>query len=109
MRAHKWLWLFGLLALFRAGTVSAAPFAQANVDAATTQCGFYLDTGAVVVVPAVGGRCRLDLAFIAVGAHVVSADARGNPMWVTNSARTGPLNFSRPAPPTVPTGLVIAP
>jgi hypothetical protein len=103
--------LFAILALFSVAA-SAAPFVRATVSAGTTECGFYLDAGAVVVVPASGTSCQIDIGTIAVGAHVVAADARAttDPAWGTQiSAKSPPLNFTRPGVPAVPSSLVLAP
>jgi hypothetical protein len=101
-----------LVLLALAGNVMAAPFVVADIVPGVAQCGFYLDTGGVVLVPATGATCRLDITSVTAGAHVVSADARtvADPIWGSQiSAKSVPLNFTRPAAPTVPSGLVLAP
>lgn len=94
------------------GMAFAAPFVIADVVAGVGQCGVYLDATPRVLVPAVAGQCKYDLAGVSVGAHSVTMTAMtiNDPIWGTQeSAQSVPLAFSRPAGPAVPTGLVLIP
>lgn len=90
----------------------ASPSVQATVVSGTTSCGFYLDANPVVVVTASGTTCSFDVSTVSAGSHTVQADARttNDPIWGTQiSAKSAPLNFTRPAPPAAPTTLQLVP
>ena len=74
---------------------------EADAPVGATQCGFYLD--AVVsptVVSVTAGKCRYNVASVAVGAHTVSAEARyPDPIWGTTiSPKSAPFSFTKPGP-----------
>ncbi len=72
-------------------TGSATPYVRASVSASATQCGFYVDDLAPVMVPAAGGSCQMSAGGMsaAQGTHVVAVDARA-PSF-TNSPKTAPF------------------
>lgn len=100
-----------LLALLP-GTAWAAPFAVADVASGVTSCGVYFDSAAKVTVPATGNQCKYDLSGVSVGNHSIKMTAitTADPVWGTQeSPQSLPLDFSRPAAPSAPTGLVLTP
>lgn len=92
--------------------VQAAPFVEATVVSGVANCGVYLDAAAKVIVPATGLKCRYDLASVATGTHSVTMTAitANDPIWGTlESVQSAPLNFTRPAAGSAPSGLVLVP
>jgi hypothetical protein len=90
----------------------AAPFVEATVVSGVVSCNVVLDGGAKVNIPATALKCRYDVGAVAAGSHSVTMTAvsASDPVWGTQeSAPSAPLNFTRPALVTAPSGLVLVP
>ena len=106
-----------LLTLF-AAFVQAAPFVEADVGAAVTSCGVFLDAAAKTtlpvtapVPPATQVKCRVDVGTVAAGSHTIKLTAiQTDAAWGTlESAQSSPFAFVRPAAPSPPASLQIVP
>lgn len=101
-----------LLAALLPGAAFGAPFVVADVAAGVSQCGVYLDAAAKVTVPAASNQCKYDVSGITPGNHSIKMTAItvADPVWGSQeSAQSLPLDFSRPAQPSAPSGLVLTP
>lgn len=94
------------------GVAQAAPFVEATVVSGVASCNVILDGGPKVNVLATALKCRYDVAAVAAGSHSVtmSAVTANDPIWgALESAQSAPLNFTRPAAATAPSGLALVP
>lgn len=99
-----------ILAAGFAVSANAAPFVEATVVTGVANCGVYLDAAAKVTIPATALKCRFDVGSVTAGAHSVKMTAitADDPIWgALESAQSAPLNFTRPAAATTPSGLVL--
>jgi hypothetical protein len=104
------------LAAFASQAALASPFIVSDpVDPTVTHCGFKLDAGSRADVPiAMSGPskiCRLDIAGVAVGSHIVNATAVAiDTVWGRRESPASPnFTFSVPTIPTAPAGLGLQP
>lgn len=97
--------LLALLVCLFPGFAVASPFAVGDVVAGVTECRVLLDGVDVGIVPAQSLECRFDAAGVSFGPHSLTMTAIINdPVWgVLESAQSGPLAFTRPSVPVVPT------
>jgi hypothetical protein len=101
-----------LIPLLMIPSAYAAPHLYGNVEPGVTSCGMVLDGAPKVVMPVVAGQCKFDLANVSNGSHTVTltAIAENDPVWGTQeSAPSAPFVFVRPAAPTAPSTVKIAP
>ena len=99
------LWLFSTVAV-------ASPFVVADVVSGVTQCGVVVDTQPKVTVPAASLMCKYDVSALATGSHTITMTAItvSDPVWGTQeSVPSAPFVFTRPAKPTAPSTLRLAP
>lgn len=104
-----------------AGYSNAAPFLDCDPYPSTllpkpTMVQVFIDAATVgidspVLVDSTGVHCHYDLAGTSVGAHTIRAKfIYIDPAWGrVESVQFGTLNFTRPGPPQVPSGLILAP
>ena len=102
---------------FIVGAVTAAPFVVSDIlTQGVTQCGVYMAAAAKVTIPVTavtgGNICKHDIAAVSTGAHTVTMTSItvNDPIWGSQeSAKSSPLSFVRPAAPSAPAGLGLAP
>lgn len=102
--------------LLASATAQAAPFVVSDpLDPSATHCGFKMDAQARTDVPvALSGTdkiCRLDVAGLSVGSHVVNATTVAtDAVWGRReSPASANFTFSVPAVPGAPSGLGLKP
>ena len=107
----RWMFIIGLLLLVLAWNAFSAPFLIGDVADGVTNCRIFLDGTEVGTVTAGQNTCRYDVAGVSNGNHRAEMTAIGNdPIWGgAESAKSAPFDFVRPAPPTVPASLRLAP
>jgi hypothetical protein len=106
--------LIAVLPFLFAASAQAAPHLYGNVEDTVTHCGMVLDGAPKVTVEAIAGnpkQCKFDLAGINTGPHTATMTAIIlDPVWGNQeSVPTAPFLFTKPATPTVPTSLLLAP
>lgn len=104
------------LGLLVSCAVQAAPFVVSGpLDARATHCGFATDGGArtdiVVATSGTDKICKMDLAGLTTGSHVVNATAVAvDAVWGRlESAPSANFTFAVPTIPAVPSGLKLTP
>ena len=108
--------LFALL-LFCWVPAFAAPFVVSDsLTPGVTQCGVFMDAAPKVTIPVTavtgGNICKHDIAAVSIGSHTVrmTAITVNDPIWGSQeSVQSSPLTFVRPAVPSAPAGLQLAP
>jgi hypothetical protein len=109
--------LIALLCLCAGVPAFAAPFVVSDIlQAGVTQCGVFVDTAAKVTIPVTavtgGNICKHDVGAISAGSHTVTMTAISvnDPVWGSQeSVKSSPLSFVRPAAPSAPATLQLAP
>lgn len=92
--------------------IVSAPYPK-DAKPVPTHCGFFMDAAAkqtTAVAKNAEGLvyCKLDIANLAAGSHTVTAThiVQGDPVFGNaESAKSAPLNFTKPSPAGAPTGL----
>ena len=101
-----------LILALASAPVMAQPFVVADVVSGVTSCGVTLDGVARTAVTASNLQCKYDLSGVATGSHTITMTARtvADPVWGTQeSAPSAPFVFVKPAAPSVPGNLRLAP
>ena len=95
----------------------AAPFVVSDIlQVGVTQCGVFMDSAPKVTIPvtavAGGNICKHDISAVSNGSHTVTMTSItvNDPIWGSQeSVKSPPLSFVRPAPPSAPATLQLAP
>ncbi len=109
-----------IVLMFISSQVWGAPFVVSDpLTTGVTQCGVFLDAAAKVTIPVTavtmpvaGNICKVDVGGVSAGNHTVSMTAItvNDPIWGSQeSPQSSPLAFTKPAVPTVPSGLRLTP
>jgi hypothetical protein len=105
-----------ILGLLGPCVTQAAPFVVSGpLETRATHCGFAMDGGArsdiVVATSGTDKICKMDLAGLATGSHVVNATAVANDAVYgrLESPPSANFTFAVPTIPVVPSGLKLTP
>ena len=108
-----------LLAILMFSSMPAfpAPFVVSDIlTPGVTQCGVFMDASPKVTIPVTavtgGNICKHDIGAIATGSHTVTMTSISvnDPIWGSQeSVKSSPLSFVRPAAPSAPATLQLAP
>lgn len=95
----------------------AAPFVVSDIlPLGVTQCGVFVNAAPKVVIPVTavtgGNICNFDVGAVGSGSHTIrmTSITVDDPLWGSQeSVQSAPLSFVRPAAPSAPAGLQLAP
>jgi type 1 fimbria pilin len=116
MKRKTMKYLIALLFLISSSAFGAPFVVSDTLTPGVTQCGVFVDTAAKVTIPVTavtgGNICKYDIGTIAAGSHTVrmTAITVNDPIWGSQeSVQSSPLSFVRPAAPSAPATLQLAP
>jgi len=97
-------------ALLLLSTPAYAAQVQWTADASTTSCDFILNSGAVVTVAVVSGKCLQDVSAAPVGPNTAKATSKlVDPIWGNATGTQATYSFTRPGAPGVLTSPTLVP